>query len=82
MRCIRVKSLPIKQVIRDLAEYFDTQYTNNCDEYYLEIPNHIGNGFIKGVNFESGLGILQYDCVLKRNLGRHLQTIASILWKV
>ncbi|WP_276166376.1 helix-turn-helix domain-containing protein [Zobellia alginiliquefaciens] len=59
---IKVNSLPLKEVITDLADAFGTGYTENCDQYIVEIPEHIGSGIIRGINFESGLGIIQYDC--------------------
>lgn len=66
MQYIQVRSLPLKQVISDLAKVFNTEFTKNCDEYTLQLPENIGTGTIKGINFHGGLGILQYEvCFLK-----------------
>jgi len=59
---INVKSLPLKDVIKDLAEAFGTDYQENCGIYNLTIPEKWGNGTIKGINFEGGLGVIIYDC--------------------
>ncbi len=59
---IQVASLPLKEVIRDMAESFKTTYKENFGEYILTLPSQIGEGTIRGVNFDGGLGIIQYDC--------------------
>ncbi len=62
MKKVCVKSLPLKDVIRDLADEFGTDYTEECKEYKLLIPAEHGQGQITGINFPSGLGIIIYDC--------------------
>ena len=61
MQNIRVHSLPIENLISDLAKAFNTEYIFDCDEYTLHLPDHIGSGIIKGINFQGGLGIIQYE---------------------
>ena len=68
MRSIQINSLPIRDVIIDLSRAFDIDYAENCLEFLLEIPNHIGKGFIRGIDFEAGMGIIQYDCVFNDDL--------------
>ena len=68
MISIEVKSLPLEEVIQDIADACDTDYTESCEEYYLDIPPHMGAGSIRGINFESGMGILQYDCVFTEDV--------------
>lgn len=62
MKSIKVNSLPLKEVIIDIASAFKTVYSENCSEYMLYLPPHIGKGNIRGIDFEGGLGIIQYDC--------------------
>ncbi|WP_373519004.1 hypothetical protein [Pricia sp.] len=62
MKTNQVNSLLLKEVIADIAEAFGVGYSTNCDEYILFLPPDIGEGCIRGINFENGLGILQYDC--------------------
>src|SRR5690606_24034068 len=66
MQYVLVHSLPLKDVISDLAKAFRTEYTQDCDEYTLHLPEHIGSGTIKGINFHGGLGLVQYEvCFLE-----------------
>lgn len=62
MRQIKVQSLPLFEVIRDIADCLEIPYSENCGEYHLELPPSIGEGFIKGINFDGGFGIIMYQC--------------------
>ncbi|WP_017258457.1 helix-turn-helix transcriptional regulator [Pedobacter arcticus] len=68
---IFVKSLPLKDVIANLAEAFDTVYFNRCHEYQINIPEQFGSGFIRGINFDNGFGLLEYRCFFKSSLKIH-----------
>lgn len=62
MKTFIVQSLPLKEVIQSLAKEMNTDYTERCDQFFLDIPAEFGRGTIMGIDFESGLGIIQYDC--------------------
>ena|SRR5690554_1366188 len=62
MKTFKVNSLPLKEVIENLAELFNVPYKEVCDEYCLEIPANLGEGQIRGVNFDNGLGFILYEC--------------------
>lgn len=68
---IFLKSLPLKDVIANLAEAFDTVYFNRCHEYQINIPENFGSGFIRGINFDNGFGLLEYSCSFKESLTIH-----------
>lgn len=71
MKEFNVPSLPLKDVIRDLAENMDTDFTTDCDEYTVVIPPNYGEGKIVGINFDGGLGLLIYRCTFKRDVEIH-----------
>ncbi|TYB71524.1 helix-turn-helix transcriptional regulator [Bizionia gelidisalsuginis] len=62
MKICKVNSLPLKEVIESLAQCFDVEFHENCDEYFIDLPPTIGIGQIRGVNFDNGLGIINYKC--------------------
>ena len=68
MKSIKVTSLPLREVIADIAFALDIPHSNKCDEYTLILPPHVGKGQIRGINFEGGLGIIQYDCEFNNDM--------------
>lgn len=62
MRIIQVASLPLNEVIQDIARALDTDFERHGDEYKLLLPKQIGEGSITGTILDGGLGIIQYKC--------------------
>lgn len=62
MKIIQVQSLPIKNVLENLASELGTTMESDCGMYLVRIPQQHGSGFIHGVSFPNGLAWLQYDC--------------------
>lgn len=60
--------MPLKDVIIGFAKSFGTTYIENCGQYRIDLPKNWGNGYIRGVNFDGGLGIIQYACAFTRDL--------------
>jgi len=71
MNSIQVNSLPLKDVIRDMAKVFDITFSENCGEYLLKLPPSVGEGTIRGINFDGGLGLIQYNCLFKEDMEIH-----------
>lgn len=71
MNSIEVNSLPLKDVIRDIAQLFNISYTENCEEYLLQLPPTVGEGSIRGINFDGGLALIQYDCLFNKDFEIH-----------
>lgn len=68
MKKLHIHSLPLKEVIADIAKGLNTGLIQDCGEFMVTIPAAWGNGFIKGVNFEGGLGLLIYECIFYEDL--------------
>lgn len=66
-----VRSLPLKDVIANLAEEMKTSYDKNCNEYILNIPAAYGKGLIRGINFTLGFGLIEYNCFFKEEVSIH-----------
>ncbi|MDT0641791.1 AraC family transcriptional regulator [Zunongwangia sp. F363] len=67
MNSIKINSLPLDEVIKDIAGELHIPYEQNCELYYINIPESLGEGRITGINFENGLGIISYDCTFKED---------------
>ncbi|MGC1631244.1 MAG: hypothetical protein WA749_03930 [Gelidibacter sp.] len=62
MITIKVNSLPVDQVTKDLAEAFQLPFQLKGREYFVELKGDVGSGYIKAMMLESGLGIIEYHC--------------------
>jgi AraC-like DNA-binding protein len=71
MNEIYVKSLPLKEVISNFATAFDTTYSQRCNEFRINIPAEFGEGYIRGINFMSGFGLIEYNCSFNEVLKIH-----------
>nr|WP_321413489.1 AraC family transcriptional regulator [uncultured Allomuricauda sp.] len=57
-----------KKFIKDLAQNLKVNVEEDNNEHCLRIPEKLGSGFIKGTHFENGVGVLEFDCQLKKEL--------------
>lgn len=71
MKSIQVNSLPLMDVIRDIAKAFNISFSENCGEYVLHLPPSVGEGSIRAISFDGGLGLIQYDCTFKEGMEIH-----------
>jgi len=71
MKKINVQSLPIKEVLKDLAKQFKTKIEAKCHEHILNIPKTYGEGYIRGMNFKNGIGVIEYCCQFKTDTQIH-----------
>ena len=71
MKIYTISSLPIDEVMRDLAEVFEVNFKKERDEYFITLPNHIGSGIIKGIKINDGFGLIQYACTFNEKTEIH-----------
>jgi len=63
MKHFTVSSLPLRDVISDLAEEMDTEFTEDCNVFEVTVPERLGQGKVFGIDFDDGLGLIAYDCI-------------------
>lgn len=68
MKKLRLQSLPIKDVIEDICRELRINVIKDCDVYSVRLPDKYGSGTIVGINFASGIGIINYDCTFKSDI--------------
>lgn len=59
--------MPLDGVIKEIANGFNTTFHEDYGTYILNLPQSIGEGSIRGINFDGGLGIIQYDCTFSQD---------------
>ncbi|MDX1544225.1 MAG: AraC family transcriptional regulator [Christiangramia sp.] len=59
---IDVKTLPVNEILEDIANCLDTSLEDNSGELTIKIPSELGEGYIRGCSFDSGIGFVTYNC--------------------
>lgn len=66
---VTIHDVSLHEVLKTISKQLtDGQYTCICDETSIRIPQHLGKGYMKGINFQHGLGLLQLHFTLKEPL--------------
>lgn len=66
-----VKALPVEDIIEDLGKQFKTPVKNDGGEFTIELPENLGQGFIRGTTFSSGIGLIEYRVTFFKDLEIH-----------
>lgn len=59
---IDVKTLPVHEIIQDISENLNAPVVRGDAELTIQIPEEFGEGYIKGSSFDSGIGLMSYNC--------------------
>lgn len=59
---IKVKALPVQDVVRDIAKQWKQDLQEESGEIKMKIPENMGEGYIRCSNFELGIGVIEYRC--------------------
>ncbi|MGA8853346.1 MAG: AraC family transcriptional regulator [Christiangramia sp.] len=68
MKTYHLEINDVDEFIPELADSFNNEYSENLGEFSLTIPDEIGDGFIRGINFPNGIGLYTYKFKLKEDL--------------
>lgn len=58
---IKVRALPIEKIIKDLSKQLNLPVKEDSGEQIIELPKDLGDGFIRGASYDSGIGIIEYN---------------------
>jgi len=58
---IKVRALPIEEIIRDLSKQLNLPIKEDSGEQIIELTPDLGEGFIRGTSYDSGIGIIEYN---------------------
>lgn len=68
---IFVKALPVEEIIESLSKQFKIPLKKDGGELTLELPENLGQGFIRGTSFSSGVGVIEYYVTFFMDLKIH-----------
>ena len=66
-----VKALPVEEIIENLSKQFKTPVKRDGGELTIDLPEKLGQGFIRGTSFTSGVGIIEYNVTFFKNMEIH-----------
>lgn len=64
---ITVKALPVHDIIKDLSRQWQVPIADDSGELTIQVPKDLGEGYVRGSSFYSGLGIIEYHCKFKKD---------------
>ena len=60
---ISISHIRLHEVLAEIAEQLNaTEINYSCNETVIVIPYRFGKGYIRGINFGEGLGLLTFSC--------------------
>ena len=59
---ITVKALPVHDVLKDIAKQWNQPIREDSGELSIDLPKNLGEGYVRCTNFESGIGVIEYNC--------------------
>lgn len=64
---IEIHDQSVSQVIIDLANNLGVEHETSHNECCLRLPEKFGSGYIKSYEFDFGVGVLEIDCLFKKD---------------
>ncbi|SHG24165.1 transcriptional regulator, AraC family [Salegentibacter echinorum] len=74
---IKVQTLPVKEIIQDISENLNAPIENGSGEHTIRLPEDVGEGYIRGISFDSGLGFITYNCKFYEDVEIHF-TLSTV----
>ncbi len=68
---IAVKTLPVNEIIEDISKSLNAPILNDGGEYTINIPSEFGEGTVHASSFDSGIGVISYNCKFYQDVEIH-----------
>ncbi|MEH6679932.1 MAG: AraC family transcriptional regulator [Sediminicola sp.] len=65
---IQIKDYNVQEMVEGVSTKLSTAVEVENNEHCVRIPKKLGSGFIKATHFDNGVGVLEFDCLLKEEL--------------
>ncbi|MFV8224332.1 helix-turn-helix transcriptional regulator [Christiangramia aquimixticola] len=72
MKTYHLEINDVDDFIPALAEKFDIEYSEHIGEFSLIIPDKVGDGNIRGINFPNGIGLYTYHLTFRENIAMRI----------
>ena len=65
---IEVKTLPVNEIIQDIAHHIKAEIIDEDAVLTIQIPGELGSGYIRAAYFDNGMGIIAYNCKFNEDI--------------
>lgn len=66
-----VKALPVEEILESLSKQFKVPLKKDGGDLTLDLPENLGQGYIRGASFSMGVGIIEYKVTFFKDLDLH-----------
>lgn len=73
MKKLNITDVAVSNIVIDMAKSLNIDYDENGNEHCLRIPESLGSGYVKTYSFDSGIGVVESDYLLKNDLHFELE---------
>jgi len=70
---IELKDISVKDIVISMAKSLGVTYDEEYNELCLRIPESMGHGYVKATHFDHGIGVLEADYLLHKDLNFELE---------
>ena len=67
-KALSIKDVNISNIVIDMAESLNIAYEKKENQYALTIPKTMGSGYVKCYVFDNGIGVVEAEYLLKKEL--------------
>ena len=68
---IFVKALPVREILESLSKKFKVPLNKDSGELTIQLPEHLGQGYIRGTSFDSGIGLIEFKVTFYKDVEIH-----------
>ncbi|GAA0872138.1 hypothetical protein GCM10009117_12850 [Gangjinia marincola] len=65
-KSVKLTDVSVKHVVIDMAAELGIEFTKQNNEYSLRLPEEIGKGYVRAIQFEHGVGVVIADYLLNQ----------------
>lgn len=68
MKVIEISGYRYESMITDMAKHFRAEVKEDCDEFSFRFDNKVGQGIVRGINFDHGVSLMMCDFTLQEDV--------------
>ncbi|WP_028872537.1 hypothetical protein [Psychroserpens burtonensis] len=75
VKTIYIDNVKIHGIISSLSEQLGIDYTNDGDDYCIDVDDAFGKGYIRGIQFSHGLSVIEAGLTSSKKIRPYLEKL-------